>query len=100
MLTYVGRLMLIAFVLESIQVYWCNVFLLPKEVVKEINRVLKNFLWSNSDTSNGRAKVAWSTIYKAKTHGGLGLKDLSAWNIALLVKHIWNVATKKKIAFG
>ncbi|GJW59532.1 hypothetical protein Tco_0108867 [Tanacetum coccineum] len=75
----------------------CNVFLLPKEVIKDINRVLKDFLWRQGDVCKGRAKIASKTIYNPKTQGGLGLKDMFTWNKALLVKHIWNIATKKTL---
>ncbi|GJV95654.1 hypothetical protein Tco_1547231 [Tanacetum coccineum] len=89
------KLQLIASILESIQVYWCTVFLLPKIVLKEINNLLMGFLWCNGKLSRGKAKIAWKKICKPKTHGGLGLKDLELWNKALLVKHIWNIACKK-----
>ncbi|GJT51379.1 hypothetical protein Tco_0977536 [Tanacetum coccineum] len=61
-LSYAGRLMLIAAVLESI------------------------------NTAKGRAKVAWKHICKPKEKGGLGIKDLETWNDALLSKHSdsWN----------
>ncbi|GJT99972.1 hypothetical protein Tco_1110311 [Tanacetum coccineum] len=45
-LSYVGRLQLIAYVLESIHVYWASVFLLPYGVIKNINKILKRFLWN------------------------------------------------------
>nr|GEZ57221.1 RNA-directed DNA polymerase, eukaryota, reverse transcriptase zinc-binding domain protein [Tanacetum cinerariifolium] len=89
------RLQLIVVVWEAIHVYWASVFLLPTFVIKDIKRLLKAFLWNQSDTTNGRAKVAWSTICKPKDQGGLGLRNLKIWNQALLAKHIWNIAIKK-----
>ncbi|GJU04045.1 RNA-directed DNA polymerase, eukaryota, reverse transcriptase zinc-binding domain protein [Tanacetum coccineum] len=94
-LSYAGRLQLIAAVLESIHVYWASVFLIPSTIIKDINRILKNFLWSQSEKNNGKAKVAWSYICRPKDKGGLGLKNLQTWNYALLSKHVWNIATKK-----
>ncbi|GKD32119.1 hypothetical protein Tco_1242897 [Tanacetum coccineum] len=35
------------------------------------------------------------SIHVPKDRGGLGLKVLDVWNKALLVKHIWNIASKK-----
>ncbi|PWA71036.1 hypothetical protein CTI12_AA283580 [Artemisia annua] len=87
-----GRMQLIASVLD--QVYWCCVFLLPKDVIKTINSILKSFLWSQNDMSKGKAKVAWKSVCQPKVQGGLGLKDLATWNKALLVKHLWNLANK------
>ncbi|GJX36120.1 RNA-directed DNA polymerase, eukaryota, reverse transcriptase zinc-binding domain protein [Tanacetum coccineum] len=75
-LSYAGRLQLIASILESIQVYWCIMFLLPKTIIKEINSLLMGFLWCNGEISRGKEKIAWKKICKPKFHGGLGLKDL------------------------
>ncbi|GKD54771.1 RNA-directed DNA polymerase, eukaryota, reverse transcriptase zinc-binding domain protein [Tanacetum coccineum] len=94
-LTYAGKLQLIASVLESIHSYWCCVFLLPKTVINDINIIMKKFLWSQSDDSKGKTKVAWKNVCKPKNQGGLGLKDLTIWNHTLLVKHLWNIANKK-----
>ncbi|GKB68028.1 hypothetical protein Tco_0929440 [Tanacetum coccineum] len=58
-LSYAGRVQLISYVLASMQTYWALVYLLPKTVVKEIDKVKKNFLWSNGGNNNGRAKIAW-----------------------------------------
>ncbi|GJY35773.1 RNA-directed DNA polymerase, eukaryota, reverse transcriptase zinc-binding domain protein [Tanacetum coccineum] len=91
-----GRLQLITALLESIHMYWASVFLLPITVIKDINKLLKNFLWSQNDTTKGKAKVAWSTICNPKDQGGLGLKDLQVWNQALLSKHVWNIAGLKE----
>lgn len=94
-LSYAGRLQLIALVLESIQVYWASVFLLPKTIIKDINKLLKNFLWNHGEVSRGKAKVAWKKVCKPKSQGGLGLKDLEVWNKATLVKNLWHVASDK-----
>ncbi|GJZ98249.1 RNA-directed DNA polymerase, eukaryota, reverse transcriptase zinc-binding domain protein [Tanacetum coccineum] len=40
-LSYAGRVQLIAAVLNSMQNYWASVFLLPKHVIYEINKILK-----------------------------------------------------------
>ncbi|GJW95089.1 DUF1997 domain-containing protein [Tanacetum coccineum] len=59
---------------------WASVYLLPKTVVKEIDRVMKNFLWDNGGNSNGRAKIAWKVVCRHKDQGGLGIKPLGEWN--------------------
>ncbi|GJY61185.1 hypothetical protein Tco_0461842 [Tanacetum coccineum] len=57
-LSYAGRLQLVAFVLEYVHVYWAFVLLLPKAVIKDINKLLKGFLWNQDEMSRGKAKVA------------------------------------------
>ena len=68
-LSYVGRLQLMALVPESVHVYWATVFLLPQTVIDDINRLLKGFLWNQSENANGRARVAWKKMCKPKTQG-------------------------------
>ncbi|GJV97001.1 RNA-directed DNA polymerase, eukaryota, reverse transcriptase zinc-binding domain protein [Tanacetum coccineum] len=60
------RLQLIAVVLELIHVCWPSVFLLLITIIKEINKLLKWFLWTQRDTASGKAKVAWKTICRPK----------------------------------
>nr|KAJ0210789.1 hypothetical protein LSAT_V11C400156960 [Lactuca sativa]KAJ0211396.1 hypothetical protein LSAT_V11C400156890 [Lactuca sativa] len=52
---------------------------------------MKNFLWDYDESKKGRAKVAWSSICKPVEHGGLGLRNLRAWNKAILSKRIWMI---------
>ncbi|GJU03986.1 RNA-directed DNA polymerase, eukaryota, reverse transcriptase zinc-binding domain protein [Tanacetum coccineum] len=95
-LSYAGRMHLIDSILNSMQVYWASVFLLPKSTVKDIERVLKGFLWCQGDLSRGKAKIAWKTLCKPKCQGGFGFKELGMWNEVLLTRHIWNIAANKE----
>ncbi|GJX73970.1 RNA-directed DNA polymerase, eukaryota, reverse transcriptase zinc-binding domain protein [Tanacetum coccineum] len=92
-LSYARRMQLIASVLVSMQIYWAFVFLLPKSTVKDIERVLKGFLWCQRDLARGKAKIAWKTLCK---QGGLGFKDLGLWNEVLLTKNVWNIVAHKE----
>nr|GEW51184.1 RNA-directed DNA polymerase, eukaryota, reverse transcriptase zinc-binding domain protein [Tanacetum cinerariifolium] len=64
-------------------------------VITDINRLLKGFLWNQRELFKGKATVAWKEIYKPKSQGGMGLKDLGVWNNAMIAKHLWHVATEK-----
>ncbi|GKE92875.1 hypothetical protein Tco_1573970, partial [Tanacetum coccineum] len=80
----------------SMQVYWGFVFLLPKIIINDIERLYKKFLWNSGDSGKGRAKVAWLDMFKPKYQGGLRFKSLEVCNKTLLVKYLWNVAIKKE----
>jgi len=41
--------------------------------------------------------VTWRDACKPKKYGGLGLKDMEAWNKANITKLVWAVAQKKDI---
>ncbi|GJR04220.1 RNA-directed DNA polymerase, eukaryota, reverse transcriptase zinc-binding domain protein [Tanacetum coccineum] len=44
----------------------------------------------------GKAKVAWDDICLPKEEGGLGLRSLDVFNIALMTTHIWNIVSNKE----
>uniref|UniRef100_A0A5B7BNK9 Reverse transcriptase domain-containing protein n=2 Tax=Davidia involucrata TaxID=16924 RepID=A0A5B7BNK9_DAVIN len=95
-LSYAGRLQLILSILYSIQVYWSSLFILPKGVLKEIERMMSNFLWSRSDLKSNKNKVAWAALCTPKNEGGLGIKRLVDWNKASMLRHIWSICTSKE----
>ncbi|CAL1358963.1 unnamed protein product [Linum trigynum] len=86
-LTYAGRLQLLNFVILGIVQYWMQLFVLPKQALKRIQKICSQFLWHGTD--EGRAKVAWEYISLPKQEGGLGVKDLGAWNQACSIRLLW-----------
>ncbi|GJV71895.1 RNA-directed DNA polymerase, eukaryota, reverse transcriptase zinc-binding domain protein [Tanacetum coccineum] len=92
---YLGKLQLVASVLSSLHVFWASMFILLVFMCSSIDKILKNFIWSKSDSSKGIASMAWKDVCRPKEQGGLGLKSLSVMNHALMIKHLWNIASKK-----
>nr|GEW11949.1 hypothetical protein [Tanacetum cinerariifolium] len=93
---YLGRFQLISSVLASMQTYWASVYVIPNTVIKEMYKVMKNFLWSHRGSNGGKAKIAWKVVCRPKDQGGLGIKPLREWNEILLMKHIWKIIDQKK----
>ncbi|KAL0295432.1 UNVERIFIED_CONTAM: putative mitochondrial protein [Sesamum calycinum] len=78
-LSYAGRLQLIKSVLSSLHTYWASVLILPKGVLKLLEKKMRKFLWQGS-TGSGNAKVAWDQLCKPKAEGGLGIRSLITTN--------------------
>ncbi|GKB90550.1 reverse transcriptase zinc-binding domain-containing protein [Tanacetum coccineum] len=57
--------------------------------------LIRGFLWCNGELKRGRAKVAWDDICLPKQEGGLGLRRLDVFNMALMSTHIWNIGWLK-----
>ncbi|KAJ9536720.1 hypothetical protein OSB04_un000105 [Centaurea solstitialis] len=95
-LSFAGRKQLVVSVLQSMQLYWMMVYVLPSAVVHELEGLFRDFLWAQGDSSRGRCKVAWEVVCKPVLCGGLGFKRLSAWNRTLLTKHIWDLLSKRR----
>ncbi|GJW01885.1 RNA-directed DNA polymerase, eukaryota, reverse transcriptase zinc-binding domain protein [Tanacetum coccineum] len=86
MLSYAGRLQLIASVLASMHVYWASVFSLPKIVIKDIDKILKGYLWCNGELSKGKSKSCLETFSMkdslwVKWINVIRLKGRSIWNV-------------------
>ncbi|GKA99533.1 hypothetical protein Tco_0827527, partial [Tanacetum coccineum] len=40
----------------ALHVHWASVFIIPKTVLKDIDMIMKGFLWNQGDMKNGKAK--------------------------------------------
>ncbi|KAK4384096.1 Retrovirus-related Pol polyprotein from type-1 retrotransposable element R2 [Sesamum angolense] len=89
-LSFTGRVQLIKSVLLALGVYWAMAFLLPKGVIKEIVKRLRNFLWKGTSAS-GYPKVARDLACRPLEEGGQGIRDVLALNRALMSRHLWSV---------
>ncbi|KAL2247887.1 UNVERIFIED_CONTAM: hypothetical protein Sindi_2641000 [Sesamum indicum] len=89
-LSYAGRVQIIKSVLSAMSIYWASAFILPKAIIKQIEKRLRNFLWKGTYTS-GYAKVAWKDVCKPIEEGGQGIKDIGILNRALMAKKLCDV---------
>ncbi|KAE8673375.1 hypothetical protein F3Y22_tig00111792pilonHSYRG00127 [Hibiscus syriacus] len=69
---------------SSYPMYSVGCFLLPEGLINEITCALRDFGWSGKLDVHGWPLISWSSIYQSKRLGGLGLRDLHTFNIALL----------------
>ncbi|XP_071719040.1 uncharacterized protein [Rutidosis leptorrhynchoides] len=95
-LSFTGRVQLISSVLVSMQIYWYSVFIVPDNVIKDIEKMMRGFLWCQGDMKRGKAKVKWDDVCHPKNEGGLGIKRLKGWNVALMASHVWRILSNKQ----
>lgn len=89
-----GRITLTQAVLSTIPIYCLSFNRLPKKTLKAITKLQRDFLWGGAEKSSKIPWVKWEEICKEKEYGGLGIKDLDAFNLVLLGKWIWEVMGK------
>ncbi|KAJ9557020.1 hypothetical protein OSB04_011634 [Centaurea solstitialis] len=82
---------LVISVLQSLQLYWMQIFVFPSVVVHKIEGLFRDFLWAQGDSSRGRCKVAWADVCRPIQCGGLGFKRLTVWNRSLITKNLWAI---------
>lgn len=69
-------------------------FRAPECAIGKIEALFRRFLWGGEEGKRKIHWVAWSNICKDKSEGGLGLKNLKAFNYALLEKWLWRLRTE------
>lgn len=89
-LSHAGKLELIRSVLQGVECFWLSILPMPKNIIDEIRVLCRKFVWSTK-----HPPIAWDMLHKTRDDGGWGLKDLVAWNKALLAKTIWKIQEKK-----
>ncbi|KAJ9539129.1 hypothetical protein OSB04_031862 [Centaurea solstitialis] len=94
-LSFAGRKLLISSVLQSMQLYWMSVFVLPSGVIHELEAMFRKFLWAQGDLAQGKCKLSWEVVCKPITNGGLGIRRLGTWNKAMVTKHLWDIISNR-----
>ncbi|XP_073360309.1 uncharacterized protein [Aegilops tauschii subsp. strangulata] len=62
----------------------------PPPVLKQINRILREFLWyDRKETQNGHGPVHWQRVCRPLELGGLGIPDLHRQGIAMRARWLW-----------
>ncbi|KAL2993247.1 hypothetical protein AAZX31_10G099100 [Glycine max] len=90
-LSFGGRVTLIQSVLTSIPIYFLSFFRIPKKVLDKLVRVQRRFLWGGGLDNNKIAWIKWETVCLPEEKGGLGIKDINMFNLALIDKWRWNL---------
>lgn len=94
-----GKEVMLKAVALALPTYTMACFLLPKTVCKKIVSIMSEFWWKNKLESRGIFRKSWDQMCKPKANGGLGFKDIEAFNLALLGKQLWRMLSVKDSLF-
>jgi hypothetical protein len=86
-----GRLVLINSVLNSIPIYFMSLMKMPAQVIKKVTRIQREFLWGGVKGGRKLCWVKWKVVCQPKCKGGLGVRDIKAVNLSLLMKWRWRL---------
>jgi hypothetical protein len=85
-----GKEVLIKAVAQAIPTYSMACFRLPRGLCQHIDGLLRSFWWGSKEGKRQTCWVAWE-MTKQKYLGGLGLRDIELFNLALLTRRAWRL---------
>lgn len=86
-----GRSTLISSSLNNAPIYHMSIYLLPKTILKRLDKIRRTFFWQGGGTKRKYHLIKWTKICKHKKKGGLGIKDIRKMNVSLLCKWWWKL---------
>ncbi|MCH95104.1 LINE-1 reverse transcriptase like, partial [Trifolium medium] len=96
-LSFGGRLVLINSVLNSIPIFYLSFLKMPKQVIKKVTRIQREFLWGGVNGGKKLCWVKWSVVCQKKKYGGLGVRYISVVNLSLLMKWRWRLLQSSEV---
>jgi hypothetical protein len=91
LLSIAGRVQLVRSDIQSMLVYSISLYSWPAALLKDIEKCIRNFIWSGDIDQRKLVTVSWKKICRPVSQGGLSIRSLTSLNAASNLKLCWNI---------
>ncbi|XP_059658396.1 uncharacterized protein LOC132304678 [Cornus florida] len=91
LLSKADREIIVKTVLAALPTSSMHCFRHPKKNCQLLSSAFLNFWWSGLEKSNKIKWISWEALCQSMESGGLGFKNVEAFNLALLAKLAWRM---------
>jgi hypothetical protein len=104
LLSMAGRVQLVRSVIQGMMIYSISLYSWPSSLIKEIEKHIRNFIWSGDTDKRKLVTVSWKKLCKRKlvivswkklckpySQGGLNIRSLKNLNQASNLKRCWDL---------
>ena len=95
-----GKEVIIKSVVTALPNHVMSIYRLPKATVKKLTSAVSKFWWSPGGNTRGMHWKSWDKVCTNKDEGGLGFKDITDFNTAMLGKQLWRLMEKPSSLFA
>ncbi|XP_065626763.1 uncharacterized mitochondrial protein AtMg00310-like [Quercus suber] len=74
-------------------------FKLSESLCRELGSMISRFWWGQRNVERKIPWIAWDKLCKPKVDGGMGFRDLKAFNLTLLAKQGWRLMKNQNSLF-